>query len=330
MDCCYNLGLTHFQLGNYSTSATCYELALTTAPEDASLHNTLGTVYRQLHEYQKAIHYYQKALALHPELGSAYTNLAIVLQILGDTSGAVRCFRQAVALGHEVESAEYMIAALTGSNRNSTPRSYIKNLFDSFAVNFDRKLVHELEYDVPAKLYAMHESLFQNNTQYNQVLDLGCGTGLAGEHFREFAETLTGVDLSEQMIAQAKQKNIYDHLYCDDIVDFLNSSASCFDLVLAADVMIYIGDLSPLFSAVSKKISPSGFFLFSIEGHDGKKYQLRQSGRYAYARKYIEQRAVENDFRIESAWSTNIRKEKNEWIPGCLFVLKKYNDLLDK
>jgi predicted TPR repeat methyltransferase len=323
MDCCYNLGLTHFHLGRYDEAASCYEKVLAAAPEDAALHNTLGTVYRHLNEYERAAGYYQKALELQPDFGSACTNLAVVLQMLGDTSGAVTCFQKAVALGHDVESAEYMIAALTGESRSSAPRSYVESLFDSYAVTFDRSLVGGLDYDVPAKLYALHEDLDQSKTSYGRVIDLGCGTGLAGEQFRDFAETLIGVDLSLKMVEQAEQKGIYDQLHCDDIVDFLNNATVHYDLVLAADVMVYIGDLEPLFSAIAGRTSPGGLFLFSVEEHDGGGYMLRQSGRYAYSREYIEKTAAQNGFLVETAWNTNIRKEKDEWIAGCLFALQK-------
>ena len=323
LDCCYNLGLTHFHLGDYEEAASCYEQVLLKTPEDAALYNTLGTVYRHLNDYKKAVKYHQKALDLKPDYGNALTNLAIVFQILGNTRKAITCFERSVELGYDVESAEYMITALTGGSRSSAPRSYVERLFDNYAVDFDKSLVKGLNYDVPAKLYALHESLFHSNTKYRHVIDLGCGTGLAGEQFRDVAVTLTGVDLSSKMIEQSKRKGIYNNLHHDDTVDFLKNSTSSYDLVLAADVIVYIGEIDPLFSAVADKISPNGLFLFSIEENEGEGYRLRQSGRYAYNRKYIKEISVKHGFLVEYAWSTNLRKEKDEWIKGCLFALKK-------
>jgi predicted TPR repeat methyltransferase len=40
------------------------------------------------------------------------------------------------------------------------------------------------------------------------MLDLGCGTGLAGAVFRPFVERLVGVDLSPAMIARRDEKNL--------------------------------------------------------------------------------------------------------------------------
>ena len=323
IDCCFNLGLTYSQMGRYEEAASCYEQLLIKTPDDATLHNALGTAYRHLAEYEKAIACHQKALGFQPDFGNALTNLAIVFQIVGNTRDAIICFEKAIDLGYDVESAEYMIAALTGSDISSPPRSYVEKLFDSYADNFDKSLVRGLGYNVPAKLYALHESLCQATTRYTQVIDLGCGTGLAGEQFRDVAETLTGVDLSSKMIGRSEKKGIYNYLFHDDIVDFLKRTAITYDLVLAADVMVYIGELELFFSAVADALSPKGLFLFSVEEHNGEGYLLRQSGRYAYNRKYIEKMAAKHGFLVESAWSTNLRKEKDKWIQGCLFALKK-------
>lgn len=322
MDCCYNLGLTHFQLGDFEEAISCFEPLLAANQDDASLCNTIGTAYRHLDELEMATVYYQKALALQPDFGSACANLAVVSQMRGDTAAAVDYFQRAMTLGHEVESAEYMIAALTGVSRSSVPRSYIEGLFDSYAVDFDKSLVSRLDYDVPAKLFALHESVDDSNSRYGQVIDLGCGTGLAGEQFRDLAVELTGVDLSSKMVEQADRKEIYDHLHCDDIVGFLENSRLSYDLVIAADVMVYIGELEPLFAATTARLAPKGLFLFSVEEHAGEDYHLCQSGRYAYSGEYIERLAAENNLSIVSSWQTNIRREKGQWITGNLFALQ--------
>ena len=44
------------------------------------------------------------------------------------------------------------------------------------------------------------------------VLDAGCGTGLCGPLLAPYARRLIGVDLSEGMLALAKEKHVYDAL----------------------------------------------------------------------------------------------------------------------
>jgi SAM-dependent methyltransferase len=57
------------------------------------------------------------------------------------------------------------------------------------------------------------------------VLDLGCGTGLLGARLRMLARSLTGVDLSANMIEQARRRNIYDRLVRADLISNARSSA---------------------------------------------------------------------------------------------------------
>jgi predicted TPR repeat methyltransferase len=116
------------------------------------------------------------------------------------------------------------------------------------------------------------------------ILDLGCGTGLAGQAVRGLARRLTGVDLSAQMIAQLRRKQVYDELHVAEIGQFLAGHASSHDVILAADVLIYLGDLAPLLRQVAARLKPGGLFGFSIEAHEaGQAYVLRASGRYAHS-----------------------------------------------
>ena len=61
------------------------------------------------------------------------------------------------------------------------------------------------------------------------IMDLGCGTGLFGIEIRQFCEHLEGVDLSEKMLDKAKEKNIYNNLIKQDILDYLSNEDLNFD-----------------------------------------------------------------------------------------------------
>jgi SAM-dependent methyltransferase len=77
----------------------------------------------------------------------------------------------------------------------------------------------------------------------NDVLDLDCGTGLFGPQLRPLARTLTVIDLLSNMLKKGEQRQLYDHLICGDIAEFLDTQSDAFDLAVAADVFVYIGDL---------------------------------------------------------------------------------------
>ncbi|MCK4838337.1 MAG: tetratricopeptide repeat protein, partial [Desulfobulbaceae bacterium] len=354
----YNLGLIHFEQGAYDLSVTCYEQALVARPDDidtyynlavaltkqgnleaaaahyqkaleldpenAELHNSLGVVCKQLKELERAEACYRKAISLRPDYGAAYTNLAIVLQTVDRLDQAIECYAKAIELGHQVESAEYMLAALTGCGRDSAPRDYVRDLFDSYADNFDNSLTGDLGYNSPELLREIAGELLGPNQQFPKVADLGCGTGLVGSRFRDIAKQMVGVDLSGKMLAKAAEKGDYDELHCGEIVEFLVGYGGVFDLIVVADVLIYLGDLAPFFASVQNRVGTSGHLLFTVEQLQGPgDHQLQASGRYAYAEEYLVGLAGEYGFSVEACREVDLRKEKGQWLQGYLFVMQK-------
>ena len=148
-----------------------------------------------------------------------------------------RSFRRAIALKPDSPDWQHLLAALTGdSSPTTTPASYVRSLFDSYAGEFDAHLVDTLGYRVPELLLAAVLALAPQRKL--DILDLGCGTGLCGVHFRPHAQRLTGVDLSQPMLAKAAARGIYDSLVSADAAEFLHADNVPFDLVLAADVFV--------------------------------------------------------------------------------------------
>src|SRR5207302_1633468 len=100
------------------------------------------------------------------------------------------------------------------------------------------------------------------------VLDLGCGTGLAGELFRPLSRRLDGVDLSPRMLAQAATRGVYDRLAAGDLLTHLGGTGDRYHLVLAADVFVYLGDLAPVFAAARLVLRAGGWLAFTVEASD--------------------------------------------------------------
>ena len=132
---------------------------------------------------------------------------------------------------------------------NRSPPGYIRHLFDQFSANYDRNMVQDLRYSAPAVLRSLADMLLAGVDGPRDVLDLGCGTGLAGEAFKALSRRLDGVDLSPLMVERAKARSIYDALFVADIETFLEHSVRKYDLLIAADTLVYFGDLSRVFSA---------------------------------------------------------------------------------
>jgi predicted TPR repeat methyltransferase len=144
---------------------------------------------------------------------------------------------------------------------------------------------------------------------------------LAGRSLIEFSDNLTGIDLSENMIKKAKKLDIYDSLIVGDIVEQLELSEEKYDLFVALDVFIYIGDLTSIFNTVRKCGNKNSYFIFSIETQTDEGYSLLKSSRYAHSDNYILD--VSSDgFKFVNSQSVVLRKEGNNSIDGKVYILR--------
>jgi predicted TPR repeat methyltransferase len=322
-DTLFNLALTRGQQNKPAEAAAFFEQALAVNPDDPAINFNLGSVYKELHKPELAIACLKKVVAVNPDHGAAHTNLGTLYHMQGRTAEAISCYQRAVELNHHTPSANHLLASLTGTTTEKAPQQYVTDVFDSYAERFDHSLVSELEYRVPSMLRQLLEDRLPDPSYlFTCGLDLGCGTGLAGEAFRGRTKRIIGVDLSLKMLARAADKKIYHALYQSDLVDFLDRDAVFYDLLIAADVFTYIGELKPLFACLARRAQPGAWLLFSTEHHDGDGYILHRSGRYGHAVDYIHALARPDGLAVVQHTQTELRKDKGEWVPGDLYLLK--------
>jgi predicted TPR repeat methyltransferase len=182
------------------------------------------------------------------------------------------------------------------------------------------------------------------------VLDIGCGTGLAGAWIKDHAKTLTGVDISTSMIAAAAKKGLYNQLECAPIEEFLVSCAAGkmsghqdFDAVIATDVICYMGNLERLFARVADVLRPGGYFAFTLESiwtsisADDRAcepdFQLLTNGRFGHSPSYIDKTIdqCKGQSRAGEPWALRAvmsrdfspRLEAGEAVPGQIYIVEK-------
>ncbi len=315
-----NLGNVLADLGDFDRAAASLQRAVALNPGYALGHNNLGTVLREQGRLDQAVAAYRRALAIDPDLSGAHFNLGTALRDQNKPDQAVASYRRAAELGHQ--AAAHMLALLTGVTPESAPQEYVVGLFDQSASGFDSRLVEGLAYNVPMLLRAEVEKAGPTGRRFANVVDLGCGTGLSGAEFRGLSDRLTGVDLSRAMLDRAKEKNVFDALIQRDIVTFLSSTTETYDLFVATDVMIYVGDLNNLFLCVRKVASKNALFAFSTESVEGVDYNLNDTGRYAHSRRYIEFLSRKYGFLTRICKSETIRKESGRPVDGDLYILE--------
>jgi predicted TPR repeat methyltransferase len=216
----------------------------------------------------------------------------------------------------------YLMNALDGKpDLDHSPRGYLVEYFDAFASGFDAKLVGVLGYDLPEKICSALRELTRANHKY-QAVDAGCGTGLCGPLLRPMASQLIGVDLSPKMLEHAAKRGVYDQLICEDLTSFLTRWPGHFDLVVAADVLIYNGNLAPIFAAAARALRIGGLFAFSTEFSPSGTYRLQPSGRFEHSQDYVRSVAG-RAFAQRVCTDTTIRLEAGKPVPGNLFVFQR-------
>jgi len=273
------------------------------------------------HKLDEAEDCYREACRLRPDEAEVHYYAASILASHGRLPLAVDFSRRALELAPNDPVVRYLHAAVTGSELPKTaPREYVVPLFDRHSAQFDEQLLRVLEYRGPQLLREAVSDLTAK--QSLDILDLGCGTGLCGTEFHELARTLIGVDLSAGMLAQAQARGVYHKLIQGDMLDVLRDSHAAFDLILAADVFIYIGELSDVFSAVLNALRPGGRFVFVVEAHDGQGYVLRPSRRFAHSVEYIRELAVSHGLTETTIHRGVIRKENGCDIDAYVFALQ--------
>jgi predicted TPR repeat methyltransferase len=234
---------------------------------------------------------------------------------------AVKNYEKALAIKPDYAVPQHMLNSLIGYTSTEPPKEYVKNLFDDFAERFDDSLVKKLDYKLPFLMKELILKLDPTRNKFKKVIDLGCGTGLSGKGLRDISENLTGIDLSENMVAKARELEVYDHLIVGDIVDTLNSSTEKYDLFIALDVLIYIGDVKSIFNTVRDCCHKNSFFIFSVETQAEDEYSLLKSARYSHSDEYILKTASDG-FKLIESQEVSLRKEKDGWIAGKIFILQ--------
>jgi predicted TPR repeat methyltransferase/Flp pilus assembly protein TadD len=327
-----NLGKLQYQLGRFPEADDAYTRAARLDPANSHYHQMIRktSFLREVLEGESidtAIANYQNSFSTEEsrtekDMKELFSSTFSLLSGFGHIDDAARLGRKRLELWPADPSTTYLLKAVAGDQTldRSTPE-YVVEHFDAFAEGFDAQLEGVLGYDVPVKICSAIREITVAGHLYN-TLDAGCGTGLCGLRLRPFSWQLTGVDLSPKMLEQAARRKIYDTLVCEELTAFLNHSPGRFDLISAADVMIYFGDLAALFAATAASLRPGGLLAFSTESWAGEGYRLKPSGRFAQAPEYV--RSVAAPAFVELVYlETTLRMEATKRLAGNLFIFRR-------
>jgi predicted TPR repeat methyltransferase len=316
-----NLGVAYRETGKRDESMASFHKAVRFAPEMAQAWNNLGVAQDEANQAENAITSYQKAIELEPDYASPHLNLGILLQKSGHFEKAEEHYTRVLKILPGNDVATFMLQSLgKGETPEAPPVEHVRNIFDQCADNFETLLVDGLDYKTPEYLFNLVRPYL---TEKMAILDIGCGTGLGALSYKPFAESLTGVDISEKMLEKASEKNVYNRLEMFDILQPW-TFPSKFDLIYSSDVFVYLGNLNPVLKSISACLADGGILAFSVEKLDDtpEDYRLYPSGRYAHSQNYIRTCLDLHGFTAVEISETVIRQQSGQPVNGLLVVAK--------
>ncbi|MGD9638262.1 MAG: tetratricopeptide repeat protein [Alphaproteobacteria bacterium] len=358
-DAIKNLGNILFATKQFDKAEDAYKDALKIDKNLFDAYVNLGNLLQTQNRVDEALEYYRKAIIINPEQPEVCNNLALAVQATGDIEEAIGLFCSSLYLKPDLIQTKYNLAlaiydlyfqqdqekaikitenwlrnvkndpvathlllSLKGETlENGASSAYLTEFFDAFALDFEKTL-DNLKYQTPNIIGKILSDLNLSQAGLN-ILDLGCGTGLCGKILKPYAQTLVGIDLSSKMLEKAKDKRVYDRLEQQDLKKSLNQTDK-FDLIIAADVFCYFGNLKTVISQIASCLEIGGYAIFSIEEEiNGNNFQIYPSGRYKHNFKYLEDVIFNSGLTIIELKKEQIRLEKNEPVLGIIAIVKK-------
>lgn len=357
------LGTLHRQRGELARALPLIRRAVTLRPEAPVFLASLGGALAEAGQLEPAVAALRAALARRPDDAVALRNLGQALCGLGQARAALAPLRQAVKLApHAAEpklalahacreagalpeairmaeaalarpgpdpavaaQARFLLAALGRAPMpERAPAAYVRDLFDQYAPRFEADLTGRLAYRTPAALAELLRDSGTAPAAALDVLDLGCGTGLSGVALAPFARRLEGLDLSPRMLAEAARQGCYAALHEADLLDFLPRHPAAFDLIAAADVLNYLGDLAPALAALRGALRPEGLALFSVELGEGEGgYALGPGLRYRHALPALRALCAGVGLAAVAERRDVLRLEQGSPVQGALMLLRR-------
>jgi predicted TPR repeat methyltransferase len=274
---------------------------------------------------------FRQVLELVPDWPPAHFGLGEALTFENDRDGAVAAFRRTLELApDDVLGASLRLAWLGAAPPDAAMRpAFVAQLFDDYADTFDDHLVIALAYRAPeiiADALARVCAARGRPARFGSALDLGCGTGLMAKALGGMAMTVDGVDLSPRMAAKARATGLYRQVQVGDVVEALRSPfarGGSYHLLLAADVLVYIGDLTQLLRAAHEALDAQGLFAFTFQFRSEPGYGVGADLRHHHSEAYVRETAASAGLGVALAEPCAPRNESGFPVAGMVMVVER-------
>ena len=316
------LAAAQADLGQMDAALRSRERALQLDPRDRDVVLEHAAALLQVGNAADAVQRFSAWLQIDADDAQAWVWLGRAHLKQGDLQAARAAFENARTHAPSDPVIAHFHAAITGVLPDAVESEYIRCLFDDFADRFEHTLVDRLAYATPVRLARFLQQHGADGA--NSVLDLGCGTGLMARELARSGRDIDGVDLSPRMLAHARAKGLYRELHAAELVQFLRAASAHWELIVAADVFVYVAELQPVFAAVFQSLPPGGCFAFTVEcSAEGGTELLPATGRYRHAPERTSAELTEAGFGGIVREAVVLRFESGQPVAGEMLLARR-------
>jgi predicted TPR repeat methyltransferase len=285
--------------------------------------HTLAKRLREMGKVQTAFLCGKRAVELKPDDWSAWYDLGETALCVGRRDEARAAYQRYFGAHPEDAEIEHLLTAL----RDDTPPPRtsdraIQHIYKTFAASYESRMLEDLKYVGPERIEDLVRFALGDQDGLS-ILDLGCGSGLAGVIMKRRAAELVGVDLSAEMIELAQARKIYDRLEVAEITGWLEQGREVFDLIVSSDCLIYFGDLNRIVNAAAKRVKKGGLFAFSLERGARYPFHLTDTGRYTHSADHVRDVATNAGLDVMRLDESFLRMEYGVEVTGLFVLLRQ-------
>lgn len=342
-----NLGITYWKQKKLKKALSYFRFNLKHHPHHLDTPINLASLYVEYHHLPQAIQQYTQILYRQPKRHDIRFNLAACLQkqgwledaifhyrmILQDYPAHFDCLYNLACLYWQQQKTDAARFYLKAAQKIKNPphlqfmmdtmidkkadfshhHDYVKNLFEHYALDYEKHLSRILKYRLPDFL-----NTYLKEKNFQHVVEIGCGTGLCGVAIKKASKHLIGIDISPQMLIKAELKNAYDSLLCQDALAFLKQYTRPIDCLLALDVSPYMPNFLEILQFENIKD-----MIFTIEISSTYPQSLETSGRIAFHPQIIEEKAQRHQYQIIHQEKLEARLQHQLFCDLMFFHLKR-------
>jgi predicted TPR repeat methyltransferase len=320
-------GIALMRLGRHEEAIVCFDRALAIKPDFVEALSNRATALLEMNRLDEALAGFDGVLDIDSAHANSWNNRGNVLMGMKCFEDALASYDRALVIRPDFpESHDNRANALFALRRmGRCPPAFVRALFDGYSSYYDASMVEALGYRGHLHLRSLAERILPRLTAPWRILDLGSGTGLVGDAFKDLARggRLDGIDISPRMIEAARQRGIYDDLILGDLESVLAERGRSYDLILAADTMVYFGDLAPTFAGVTGRLEVGGFYLFAVESMTGDGWEQMPVNRFRHSETYLRAEAARAGLKFVDIMPCLLRREKSEPVAGFAVALQK-------